>query len=72
MKLPNGYGSIYKLSGKRRKPWIVRKTVGWKIDPVTHKSKQQYITIGNYTTRADAMAALTNYNENPYDIKLIL
>ena len=38
MKLPNGYGSIYKLSGKRRKPWIVRKTVGWKIDPVTHKS----------------------------------
>ena len=69
MKLPNGYGSIYKLSGKRRKPWIVRKTVGWKIDPVTHKSKQQYITIGNYTTRADAMAALANYNENPYDIK---
>lgn len=24
MKLPNGYGSIAKLSGKRRKPYAVR------------------------------------------------
>lgn len=23
MKLPNGYGSITKLSGKRRRPWMV-------------------------------------------------
>ena len=22
MKLPNGYGSVYKLSGKRRKPYV--------------------------------------------------
>lgn len=28
MKLPNGYGSVVKLSGKRRKPWMVRKTTG--------------------------------------------
>lgn len=25
MRLPNGYGSVYKLSGKRRKPYIARK-----------------------------------------------
>jgi hypothetical protein len=24
MKLPNGYGSVIKLSGKRRKPYAVR------------------------------------------------
>lgn len=31
MKLPNGWGSITKLSGNRRKPWRVRKTSGWEI-----------------------------------------
>lgn len=29
MKNPNGWGSITKLSGNRRKPWRVRKTKGW-------------------------------------------
>ena len=29
MKLPNRYGTVYKLSGKRRNPWAVRKSVGW-------------------------------------------
>ena len=24
MKMPNGYGSVIKLSGKRRKPWAIR------------------------------------------------
>ena len=37
MKLPNGYGSVVKLSGKRRKPWMVRKTTGYRIDPVKEK-----------------------------------
>lgn len=69
MKLPNGMGSVYKLSGKRRCPWIARKTTGWENDDVTGKSKQLYITIGYYPTRQDALAALVNYNENPYDIK---
>ena len=29
MKNPNGWGSITKLSGNRRKPWRVQKTDGW-------------------------------------------
>lgn len=69
MKLPNGMGSVYKLSGKRRNPWIARKTTGWDNDDATGKSKQLYITIGYYPTRQDALAGLVNYNENPYDIK---
>ncbi|MDO4317210.1 MAG: tyrosine-type recombinase/integrase [Lachnospiraceae bacterium] len=69
MKLPNGFGSVYKLSGNRRNPWIARKTTGWEIDEVTGNTKQRYITIGYYPTKQAALAALVNYNENPYDIK---
>lgn len=68
-KLPNGYGTIYKMSGKRSKPYRVMKTDKWIIDPVTGKSKQIRSTIGYYQSREDAMIALANYNENPYDIK---
>lgn len=70
MKLPNGFGSVYKLSGKRRNPWIARKTTGWETNDETGRAKQLYITIGYYPTRQDALAALVNYNENPYDIKV--
>lgn len=39
MKNPNGWGSITKLSGNRRKPWRVRKTDGWKTyDRLTKES----------------------------------
>lgn len=69
MKLPNGYGSVYKLSGKRRKPWIVRKTAGWQFDENGKKSKQMYETIGYFATRQEALTALANYNQNPYDIE---
>ncbi len=68
MKLPNGFGTVYKLSGKRRKPYVARKTVGWKIDKETGKTKQIYKTIGYYETRAKGLEALANYNANPYDV----
>lgn len=29
MRLPNGYGSVYKLSGNRRNPYAVRITIDW-------------------------------------------
>ena len=28
MKNPNGYGTVVKLSGNRRRPWAVRKSLG--------------------------------------------
>ena len=46
MKLGIGVGTVYKLSGKRRNPYIVRKTVGWEIDVETGKCKQVCVTIG--------------------------
>lgn len=64
MRLPNGYGSVYKLSGKRRNPFIVRVTVGW-----TDEGKQMLKTIGFYPTRQEGLNALAEYNSNPYDIE---
>ena len=68
MKLPNKYGSVYKLSVKRRKPWAVRKTVGWKQVPEKMKSYPIYEFIGFYATRSEALQALAAYNEDPYDL----
>lgn len=61
LKNPNGYGSVYKLSGKRRKPWGVRKTIGW-----DENGKQLYQNIGYYADRSEAMMALAEFNKNPY------
>jgi integrase len=68
MRLPNGFGNVSKLSGKRRNPWRARKTSGWTIDEKTQKAKQTYITIGYYPTRQLALQALSEYNANPYDL----
>ena len=69
MKLPNGYGSVVKLSGKRRKPYQVRKTVGWHYDEAKDKQVQDMITIGYAATRADGLQMLADYNNNPFDTK---
>ena len=68
MKLPNGYGSVYKLTGKRRKPWGARITVGWEVNESTGKTKQKYKAIGYYETRKQALEALAKYNSDPYDL----
>ena len=62
MKLPNGFGSVYKLSGKRRKPWCARKTIGWTFDEERQKSFPVYVFIGYYQSRSEALLALTDYN----------
>lgn len=65
MKAPNGYGSISKLSGKRRRPFWVRITTGWELH--NDKPKQLYKTIGYYATRKEALLALAEYHANPLD-----
>lgn len=69
MRLANGIGSVYKLSGNRRNPYIVRKTIGWEIDEKSGKAKQKYITIGYAPTRAKGLEMLMDYNKNPFDIE---
>lgn len=68
MKMPNGYGTVFKLSGKRRKPWVARKTIGWNKNPEKKRDYPIYQVIGYYEKREQALEALIDFNKNPYDI----
>ena len=61
MKLPNGYGSVVHLKGKRRNPYCVRKTVGW-----TDKGYPKYFIVGYTKTRTEGLALLAKYNKDPW------
>lgn len=63
MKNPNGYGSVTRLSGNRRRPFWVRKTVGWNT-----KGYPIYETIGYTATREEGNMLLADYNKNPWDV----
>ena len=56
MRLPNGYGSVIKLSGKRRKPYAVRITIGFKLAGPADQphAVQQYKYLEYFEKRADA------------------
>lgn len=69
MKLPNGYGSVVKLSGKRRRPWMVRKTTGYHIDTEKGKKVNEYLIIGYAATKTEGLQMLAEFNNNPYDTK---
>ena len=61
MRNENGFGSIIcldKTGKKRRKPWGVRITTGWK------DGKQVRKYLGYYRTQADALVALAEYHKN--------
>ena len=60
MKNPNGYGTVFKLKGNRRRPFVARKTKGY-----NEKGQPQYITIGYFAKRQEALKALANFNFNP-------
>lgn len=65
MKNPNGYGTVVKLSGNRRNPFVARKTIGY-----TENGHPIQKAIGYYPTRKDAMMGLAEYNRTPFDIDL--
>ena len=58
MKNPNGYGTVTKLSGNRRKPYIVKEGVSGRQKP-----------IGYAATREEGLIMLANYNNDPWDIE---
>lgn len=60
MKLPNGYGSIYKTKETRRNPWRVRVTIGW-----DNNGKQLYKELGYFPNQAAALNQLNIYHTNP-------
>lgn len=54
MRLPNGFGSVYKLSGNRRRPFVVKKTINGKQRP-----------LGYFETHDAALTFLLKYNHEP-------
>lgn len=54
MKLPNGFGTVYKMQGNRRRPYVAKKTIQGKQKP-----------LGYFETFEEAMAYLVEYNRNP-------
>lgn len=63
MRRANGEGSIFKLSGKRRKPWAVRITAGYE-----DSGKQIYKYVGYYPTKTEAKNAMREYIVNPFNL----
>ena len=59
MKNANGEGSVYKLKGKRRKPWVAVVTV--KYDG----GKQKRKSLGTFLTKKEAQIELLAYLDNP-------
>lgn len=60
MKMPNGYGSVVKLSGTRRKPWAVRVSYLQEQPDGTVKRKQKYIAY--FSDQKHALTYLAEYN----------
>lgn len=63
MRRPNGSGHITKLSGNRRKPYAVRRIIGW-----TDRGTPQYKYISYHKTVREAEKALKEYIEDPYTL----
>lgn len=59
-RLPNSFGSVYKLSGNRRRPYAVAKTFGW-----DDNGKQIKKIIGYATTKKEGLEILLEYNKDP-------
>lgn len=69
MKLPNGYGSITKLKGNRRNPFLVRVTVGSSVDPDTGRLRLDRRVLGYFPNQAAARQALADYHSNPDSLR---
>lgn len=66
MRLPNGYGSIVKMPGNRRKPYCVRLGASYSSDGVTLTETRP--VLGYYSSRKEALEALHEFHHDPYDL----
>lgn len=67
MRMPNGYGSVSKISSKsnRRNPYRVSILAGW-----TDEGKPIRKTIGYSKTKKEGMQMLSNYHDQPFDLDM--
>lgn len=66
MKKPNGFGTVYKMSGRRRRPYRAVVSVGYTPD-----GKRIRQTLGYYETKKEALSALGVYNAAPFELERI-
>lgn len=64
-RLPNGYGSIKKLTGKRRRPYVAYPPVKDYLDSGSAVKRN---ALGYFETYQEAMDCLVEFNKNPYDV----
>ena len=57
MRLPNGYGSVTKLTGNRRRPYIVKKTLGY-----NQNGHPLYQIVGYAETKEKGLQLLAEFN----------
>lgn len=65
MKNPNGFGSVIKLSGKRRRPFAVRIS---SIEEKEGEFRQKFIYLDYFEKRKDAINFLAKYNSG-FEVK---
>ena len=64
MKLPNSYGSVIKLGGKRRKPYAVR--ISKLVEDDTGKVKRKYTYLAYFSKPEMAYTYLAEYNSGAF------
>ncbi len=68
LKRANGSGTVYKLSGNRRRPWVAAVSDGIEYNPETRKGKMKQVIIGYYAEEVEAVRALEHFVLDPYDL----
>lgn len=63
MRNPNGFGTVARLSGNRRRPYIIKKTVGWKDN-----GQPIFDIIGYAATKEEGIMLLAQYNADPWNV----
>ena len=67
-RLPNGYGTIRKLSGRRTRPYAAFVNPRRIVNDENRTSHYHYDLLGTYSSRTLAMEALLDYRRNSYNI----
>ena len=71
LRLPNGYGSVMKLSGRRSRPYRAAVNPRLVRDDDKKTVHYKYDTLDYFATRSEALQAILEYNSNKYDINLV-
>lgn len=67
MKMPPRTGTVQKMPGNRRKPYLAKRFIGWRVNDDTRKSYPVYKSIGTFAKKSDAIRALIKASETPED-----